>query len=414
LFLIELCGVGSTKILQIAERTYPARGGVELHVARISEALVKMGHQVTVVVFNSMNIRDCGYGIAYQKPHLVIRPIKPVLPSEEYRNGVRILRFESKAQLFSYYWSPSMLSWLLENSDKFDVMHTHTYRFSNNEFTALAHVKNKTPFVFTGHDELQLEYMGFLPLVIDKVYSATLGRLLVNMAEKVIAFDKDYAKQYHRYLGVPNYKIRIIPNGVDWAYFNNLPDGHKLKEAIGNPQNVLLYIGRFIDYKNPDLLIASFKIVLKYFPNSRLIMIGADYGLLSQCKKLAASLDLTDKVIFFENANEETKLQALNIADVCLIPSDYESFGLVALEAQAAGVPVIASWAGGLKHIIVEGKTGLFLKEITVREIADKILLLLNSGSIRSSMGSNGKEFARNFSWDTVSDRLLDLYKEIV
>jgi glycosyltransferase involved in cell wall biosynthesis len=412
--LIKPYGVGRTKILQIAERTYPARGGVELHVARISESLVKMGHKVTVVVFNSMNIRDCGYGIAYQKPHLVIRPMKPVLPSEEYRNGVRILRFESKAQLLSYYWSPSMFSWLLKNADKFDIMHTHTYRFSNNEFTALAHVKNKTPFVFTGHDELQLDYMGILPLLIDKVYGATVGRLVVNMAEKVIAFDEDYAKQYHRYFGVPNDRIRIIPNGVDWTYFSNLPDGHELKEAIGNPQNVLLYIGRFIDYKNPDLLIASFKIVLKHFPNSRLIMIGADYGSLSYCKKLATSLDLTDKVIFIENANEETKLQALDIADVCLVPSDYESFGLVALEAQAAGVPVIASWAGGLKHIVVEGKTGLFLREITMREIADKILLLLNSRNMRSSMGSNGQKFARNFSWDAVSERLLEVYREIV
>lgn len=402
------------KILQIAERTYPARGGVELHVARISEALVKRGNQVTVVVFNSMNIRDCGYGIAYQKPHFVIRPMKSVLPREEYWNGVRILRFESRAQFFSYYWSPSMFSWLLENAEEFDIMHTHTYRFSNNEFTALAHVKSKTPFVFTGHDKLRLDYMGTLPLIIDRVYGATVGRLLMNMAEKVVAFDEDYAQQYQKFFGVPYDRIRIIPNGVDWAYYGNLPDGHELKEALGNPRNVLLYIGRFIDYKNPDLLIASFKIVLKHFSNSRLIMIGADYGSLSYCKKLAASLGLADKVIFIENGNEETKLQALDIADVCLVPSDYESFGLVALEAQAAGVPVVASWVGGLKHIIIEGKTGLFLKEITTREIADKILFLLNSDSTRSRMGSNGQEFARNFSWDTVSDRLLDLYKEIV
>jgi glycosyltransferase involved in cell wall biosynthesis len=402
------------KILQIAERTYPAKGGVELHVARISEALVKRGHQVTVVVFNSMSIRDCGYGITYQKPHLVTRPTKPVLPCEEYWNGVRILRFESRAQIFSYYWSPSMFSWLLENAEKFDIMHTHTYRFSNNEFTALAHVKSKTPFVFTGHDELRLDYMGTLPLLIDKVYGATVGRRLMRMAEKVIAFDEDYAQQYQKYFGVPYDRIRIIPNGVDWAYYNNLPDGHELKKVLGNPQNVLLYIGRFIDYKNPDLLIASFKIVLRRFPNSHLIMIGADYGSLSYCKKLATSLGLADKITFIENGNEETKLQALDIADVCIVPSYYESFGLVALEAQAAGVPVVASWVGGLKHIIVEGKTGLFLKEITVREIADKILFLLNSGSIRSSMGSNGKEFARNFSWDIVSDHLLDLYKEIV
>lgn len=402
------------KILQIAERTYPAKGGVELHVAKISEALTKRGHNVTVAVFNSLNPRDCGYGITYQRPFLVTKPQKPVLPQEEYWKGIRILRFESKVQLFSYYWSPAMLSWLLENAEEFDIMHTHTYRFSNNEFTALAHIKSKTPFIFTGHDKLRLDQMGPFVLTLDKAYGAIIGRHLLNMAKKVIAFDEDYAYNYRKFLGIANDRIRIIPNGISSEDYAHLPDGSKLRELLGNPQKVLLYIGRFIDYKNPDLVIASFKIVLKHFPNSSLVMIGADYGSLSYCRKFATSLGLADKVYFIESSNEATKLQALDIADVCLIPSDYESFGLVALEAQAAGVPVIASRVGGLKYLIVEGKTGLFLREITVEEIAHKILFLFNSCWIRSSMGSNGRKFARNFSWDKVTDRLLDVYNETV
>jgi len=127
---------------------------------------------------------------------------------------------------------------------------------------------------------------------------------------------------------------------------------------------------------------------------------------------LAIDFGLKEKVIFLEDVHEEIKLQALKIADVCIIPSDYESFGIVALEAQAAGVPVIASYVGGLKHIIVEGKSGLFLKERTMHEIAEKISFLLNNDSIRSEMSSSGKKFARNFSWDLVVDRLLDVYKE--
>jgi D-inositol-3-phosphate glycosyltransferase len=375
--------------------------------------LVRKGHHVTLVVFNSLDPQDCGYGVTYQKPYLVTKPKKPVLPREEYWNGVRILRFESKMQLLSYYWSPAMLAWLLENADEFDIMHTHTLRFSNNEFTALAHVKSKTPFVFTGHDKLRLDYRGPLALTLDEVYRATVGRLLLNMAERVIAFDKDYAEDYRRFYGVPNEKIRIIPNGIDYAFYDHLPcHRNKLRETLGNPENVLLYIGRFIDYKKPDLLIASFKLVLEHFPKSCLLMIGKDYGLLPYLRKLAIDFGLKEKVIFLEDVHEEIKLQALKIADVCIIPSDYESFGIVALEAQAAGVPVIASYVGGLKHIIVEGKSGLFLKERTVHEIAEKISFLLNNDSIRSEMSSSGKKFARNFSWDLVVDRLLDVYKE--
>jgi glycosyltransferase involved in cell wall biosynthesis len=402
------------KILQVAERTYPAKGGVELHTAKISEALVKKGHDVTLVVFNSVDPRDCGYGVTYQKPYLVTKPRKPVLPREEYWNGVRILRFESKIQLFSYYWSPTMLAWLLENAEEFDIMHTHTLRFSNNEFTALAHVKSKTPYVLTGHDKLKLDYMGPLALTVDKVYRATIGKLLLNMAERVIAFDKDYAEDYHRLYGVPNEKIRIIPNGIDYAYYNHLPNGDELTEILGNPENVILYIGRFIDYKKPDLLIASFSLVLKQFPKSCLLMIGKDYGLLPYCRKLAINLGLKEKVVFMEDAHEEIKLQALSIADVCVIPSDYEACPLVPLEAQASGVPVIASKCGGLKYLLEERKTGLFLKERTTKEIAEKIVCLLHNDGLRKQMSMNAREFARNFSWDVVTDKLLRVYKGVL
>jgi glycosyltransferase involved in cell wall biosynthesis len=409
------------RILQVAERSYPAKGGVEMHTAKISETLVKKGHRVTLIVFNSLDTRDCGYGITYQKPYLVMRPKKPVLPREEYWNGVRILRFESKMQLFSYYWSPAMLSWLMENANKFDIMHTHTLRFSNNEFTALASIKSKTPFVLTGHDKLRLDYIGILPLIIDDVYRATIGRFLLNMAKKVIAFDEEYANDYRKLYHLPDEKIRIIPNGVDYEYYNNLPSGAELKEALGNPEHVVLFIGRFIDSKNPDLLVASFKSILRRFPKSCLLMIGKDYGLLPYCQKMAKSLNLEEKVFFvdeghekIEGTHDEIKLQALRIADVCVIPSDYESFSLVALESQAAGVPVISSYVGGLKHVILEGKTGLFLGDTTVNEIVEKVCLLLGNKDLRYTMSANAKEFARRFSWDNVVNSLLEVYNEIL
>jgi len=401
------------KILQVAHRTIPAIGGVELHTSMISKKLVEMGHEVTLVVFNSLDQRDCGFGITYQKPLLITKPVEPSLSKEEYWNGVRILRFPSKVQLFSYYWSPGMLSWLLRNAEKFDIMHTHTFRFSNNEFTALAHIKSKTPFVFTGHDKLILDYMGFLSLTIDKVYSATLGRLLLRMAERVIAFDKDYAEDYRNFLGVPNEKIRIISNGIDYEYYDDLPNGNELREVLGNPEKIILFIGRFIDYKRPELLVASFKLVLERFPRSCLIMIGKDYGLLPYCRRLAIDLGLKEEVIFIEDAPEEIKLQALSIADVCVIPSDYEACPLVTIEAQASGVPVIASYVGGLKYLLEEGKTGLFLKERSTKEIAEKIIFLLENEGVRVRMSLEARKYARNYSWDSVANKLLEVYKEV-
>jgi len=306
-----------------------------------------------------------------------------------------------------------MLRWLMENAEKFDIMHTHTFRFSNNEFTALAHIKSKTPFVLTGHDKLMLDYMGFLALTIDKLYRATVGRLLLKMAEIVIAFDRDYAEDYRNLLGVPNEKIRIISNGIDYNYYNDLPNGNELREKLGNPEKVILFIGRFIDYKKPDLLVSSFKLVLERFPRACLLMIGKDYGLLPYCRRLAIDLGLKENIIFIEDSPEEIKLQALSIADVCVIPSDYEACPLVPIEAQASGVPVIASEVGGLKYLLEEGKTGLFLKERNTKEIADKIIFLLENEAVRDRMSLEAKKYARNYSWDSVANKLLEVYKEV-
>jgi D-inositol-3-phosphate glycosyltransferase len=372
-----------------------------------------MGHNVTLVVFNSVDPRDCGFGITYQKPHLVARPNKPILPKEESLNGVHILRFESKLQLYSYYWSPGMLVWLLENSGEFDLIHTHTLRFSNNEFTGLAHLRTGTPFIVTGHDKLRLDYMGTPTLIIDKMYRATAGRLLLNMAERVIAFDKDYYNDYQEFYGVPSDKIRIIPNGIDSSYYDNLPYGNELREVLGNPEQIILYVGRFIDYKRPDLLIASFRLISEHFPKSCLLMLGKDYGMLRYCRKLAIDLGLAKRVFFMEDAEEEVKLQALSIADVCVVPSEYESFGLIALEAQASGVPVVASRKGGLKYLLKESETGLFLDERTAKEIAEKVVFLLAHDAVRARMSLAAEEYAKNYSWNNVASELLEVYEEV-
>ena len=142
-------------------------------------------------------------------------------------------------------------------------------------------------------------------------------------------------------------------------------------------------------------------------------MIGKDYGLLPSCRKLAIDVGLKENVIFIEDATEEIKLQALSIADVCVIPSDYEACPLVTIEAQASGVPVIASYVGGLKYLLEEDKTGLFLKERSTTEIAEKIVFLLENEAVRDRMSLEAKKYAGNYSWDSVANKLLEVYREV-
>jgi len=384
-------------------------GGVELHTAMISKELVDRGHEVTIVVFNSVDQQDCGFGVTYQKPFLVTKPLKPSLARTESWNGVKILRFSSKAQLFSYYWSPDMLHWLVEHIREFDVAHTHCFRFSNNDFTMIASALNKgrVPVVFTCHDTTRLDYMGFPVLAMDAIYRRTLGRLLVGSASKLIALTKTNAQEYVRYLFADPKKIRIVPNGIDFEKYKKLPDPSDLRESLGNPEQVILYLGRFIGYKNPDKLILAFKKIVQRYPKSHLLMIGKDYGMFDHCKALAGQ-----KITLLQNVDEKTKLKALALADLCVIPSAYEGFGIVALEVQASGVPVIATRSGGLKHAIIDGVTGLHIESATPEEICNAVALLLDNPEVCRKFGHKGKLFSRTFSWPSVAQKLEEIYCE--
>lgn len=399
------------KILQVAERTYPAKGGVELHTEMITKELVKRGHEVTLVTFNSMDQQDCGFGITYQKPFIVTKPNKPSLPEVEWWNGVKIIRFPSRAQLFSYYWSPGMLNWLIKHINEFDVVHTHCFRFSNNEFTAIAALLNrrKVPVVFTCHDVAQLNYMGLPALIFDEFYRKTVGKTLMRIMNKLIALTETNANEYVKYLYANPKKLNIVPNGIEFEKYQNLPDGSELRVELGNPKHIILFIGRFISYKNPDKLILAFREIAQKYPKSHLLMIGKDYGLCSECKTM-----VNQQVTILENADEETKLKALSIADVCVVPSAYEGFGIVALEAQASGIPVIATKSGGLNHAIVHGVTGLHVTKATPTELSEAISYLLDKPELRQKMGCEGKLFSKTFSWSSVAEKLDKIYVDAI
>ncbi len=330
------------------------------------------------------------------------------------RNGVRILRFESYLQMFSYYWSPRMLSWLLNNSREFDIIHTHVFRFSHNEYVSLAHLKNRTPFVLTAHDKLKLDYMGQLASTIDNIYRPTVGKFILKMAKRVIALYQLNKLEYNALYNVPFEKIAVIPNGIDADYYSHLPKGTELLQTLSNPDQVILFLGRFIDYKRPDLLIKSFKMVLMHLPTSHLLMVGKDFGLVHYCRVLVKDLQLERKVTFIENASESTKLEALSIADVCVIPSIHETYPMVALEAAAAGVPVIALNNGGLGDIVANGKTGILMDKMECADLANEIIALITNPSKLSEMGKNSKLFAKNFSWLNVTEKIEAIYKEVL
>ena len=123
---------------------------------------------------------------------------------------------------------------------------------------------------------------------------------------------------------------------------------------------------------------------------------------------------INNQVTILEDADEEKKLKALAIADVCVIPSSYEGFGIVALEAQASGVPVIATKSGGLNHVIEDGVTGLHIESPDPSKISQALSYLLDNPEIREKMACEAKVFSKRFSWKSVAEMLEKIYTDAI
>jgi D-inositol-3-phosphate glycosyltransferase len=134
---------------------------------------------------------------------------------------------------------------------------------------------------------------------------------------------------------------------------------------------------------------------------------------LARLESLRAELGIQDLVTFQGAQDQDTLVYYYSAADVVVMPSHYESFGMVALEAMACGTPVVASKVGGLAYSVKDGQTGFLVPERDAQALAAKIRLLLCDEGLRVSLGRQAAQRAHNYGWPVIADRLLDLYQQM-
>ena len=207
--------------------------------------------------------------------------------------------------------------------------------------------------------------------------------------------------------GLPISRIEIIPNGVDTMQY-------KLCEDWPAEGPYILFSGRLVKQKGIEFLIRAFYYVKEKYPDICLKIAGdGDYE--SYLKRLATNLMISEKVQFLGLKSEQELSLLYQKAQIVIIPSIYEPFGMVALEAMACGRPVVASRVGGLKEIIEEGKTGYFAEPENYLDLAQSIMLLLANESHRHQLGQNANEFANNekYQWSSVAQQYISYYHEL-
>ncbi len=212
-------------------------------------------------------------------------------------------------------------------------------------------------------------------------------------------------------------KVRVIPGGVDLDFFRPM-DKLKAKRELNLEKYspVLLFAGRIQPIKGLDLLLSS----LSQLPDGRslkLLVVGGNSGESDEMERLSSKvkkLGISKKVEFVGAVPHEKMPVYYNAADICVIPSYHESFGLVAVECLASGTPVVASRVGGLASIIKDGETGYLVDKQSPEAIVTNLIKLLSESGLRKSMADAARSSVMKYDWSNSARKLFDVYKEVV
>jgi D-inositol-3-phosphate glycosyltransferase len=220
------------------------------------------------------------------------------------------------------------------------------------------------------------------------------------------------------YDAVPD-RARVVPPGVDSTSFAPRPKD-EARRRLGVPdRTVLLFVGRLQPLKGPDVAIRAAAGAMRRGLDATLVVVGGPSGpggpsYVDGLRRLAAREGLGERVVFLDPMPHEELPWAYSAADVLLMPSRSESFGLAALEAQACGVPVVAASVGGLRHVVVDGVTGFLVEGHDPGPYAHRLLVTLADPALAATLGRAGRRRATAFGWDQATDGVLDVYAELL
>jgi D-inositol-3-phosphate glycosyltransferase len=247
-------------------------------------------------------------------------------------------------------------------------------------------------------------------------------RDLVQKCHHIVAPTEREKTELIRHYGASSEKISVVPCGVNLEQFKALdktqarqylgfacPPHMKYRGSQRNNDKIILFVGRIDPLKGLDKLIEALP-YLRHIQGLRLVVIGGgehSQHEIERLRKLACDFKIQEAVTFLGLVKHEQLPYFYSAADVCVVPSYYESFGLVALESLACGTPVVATDVGNLKSIIRQGKTGYVLKDNAPHHLADKIVLLLSRPSADTKSAQLIRSTVSKFSWANVAELIV-------
>ena len=363
------------KIGIVSPYGYPHPGGVNEHVRFTYEAMTRMGHDVWIITSKYGRERE-------SEGHIIRLGTGWAAPANGSVGRVTLgLRFKRQARE------------VLEAND-FDVLHFHEPFVPFLSPTVLD--QSKTVNVATFH-----AFGGFSPSYwIGKRFAGRLadrlhGRIAVSGAARHF-ISRYFPGEYE-----------IIPNGVDLDRYTTAEPYENLRDGTLN----LLFVGRFEERKGLIHLLKAYNRLRKRKVDARLLVVGAGPKL-REYKRFVGLRGIRD-VEFLGRVSDDEKVRYFASADIFCAPNTgQESFGIVLLEAMAAGVPIVASDIHGFKRVVERNVQGILVEPKNHRALAAALYKLARDPDLRHEMGDAGRARAPEFSWDRVTERIVDYYYE--
>ncbi|KKL52569.1 hypothetical protein LCGC14_2284170, partial [marine sediment metagenome] len=240
-------------------------------------------------------------------------------------------------------------------------------------------------------------------------------RLVAQGADRIICASEGERRALTEHYGVPPARAVQVPCGVDTDHFR--PRSRvRARRRLCLPQDepLVLYVGRIEPLKGIDILLRAAAETEGRFC---LLVVGGDSRdarRKAELRRLAAEMGIAERVFFQDAVSHERLPLYYNAADICVVPSYYESFGLVAVEAMACGVPVVASRVGGLLETVRHGETGYLVSQRCPEPFAERLELLLDNELLRRSLGRMARSAVERFRWAEVASQVEDVYHELV
>ena len=383
-------------------------GGMNIYVVESAERMAAMG--VSVDIFTRRHNPDL--------PDIV-----------ELSPGVRVRHLNIGACSATKEELPALIpdlsdafSKVLED-EKYDVLHSH-YWISGKVAMPVAK-KFGIPLAHTMHTMARVKNMnlaeGERPEPMIRVQGET---QVVAAADALIAnTDAEAASLVSLYEACPD-NVSVVSPGVDLYTFTAGSGRKAAREAVGLPQDahILAFVGRIQPHKGPEVLIRAVAEMLNHSPHLRPKLItvimggasGSGVGEVERLKDLVSWLNISD-VVRFENPVPRAQIpQWYRAADLVCVPSYSESFGLVALEAQACGTPVVATAVGGLRTAVADGISGVLVDGHDPRAWSSVLARLLQEPQRRVLLSMGAIEHASHFGWDATARGTLDIYDRII